>query len=553
MSSDNTGNNSPFSYREVYLPESTGKNAAKLGLNSIDQSWGIWGHNLHDVLPEKPSEGIYAKVNGNTIKKQYCFSSQRLFDYITDYIDDRYDSDESAFFSIIPNDNDVVCLCIRCTQAGNSHGDASPAVFNMVRKLATYYPNHVFFTSDYRTTRGLPEEALPKNAGVMVSAMPYPFTLAKTPEEQNFINTLNNWSRKTDRIMVWDYINNFDDYFTPYPIFGVMQSRLKNYRDNNVTAVFMNGSGTDASSFSKLKSVVLAELLKNPDADWREIVRTKSKEIYPKAGETIADFIIAQEDYVEKNNVSLPMYEGVPVALKTYLPKDLFEPFYRKLATQRALATGEEHRDLDILLAELALTQLEINRITGQLRDSEDLLRQLEHLQAENIEAYSESGWRIDNYVTDYRYLLRHANETNEHNKLRGVSLVALTPLDPEYKDLSVITDGVLSIPSNYHNGLLITSPEDYTQIAIPNPHGAKKLVVWLAYNTGYKIYLPELVTLSGEGMHKEVQTPEYPKDYTGHCKVEFDIPSSVTGNLVLTLYKDPETRSMASEEVEMF
>ena len=44
---------SVFSYREIYLPESTGDNAKKLGLNTLDHDWGLWGHNLGDILPEK--------------------------------------------------------------------------------------------------------------------------------------------------------------------------------------------------------------------------------------------------------------------------------------------------------------------------------------------------------------------------------------------------------------------------------------------------------------------------------------------------------------------
>ena len=43
-----------FGYREVFLPQSLGKKAKDLGLNSIDIDWGIWGHNLGVVLPEKP-------------------------------------------------------------------------------------------------------------------------------------------------------------------------------------------------------------------------------------------------------------------------------------------------------------------------------------------------------------------------------------------------------------------------------------------------------------------------------------------------------------------
>ena len=543
---------SAFRYREVYLPEAIGEAANSLGLNTLDEDWGIWGHNIGKVLPEKPSESVYAKVNGNTIKSQFCFTSNRLYEYICDYIDDHYRGDEQVRFAIIPNDNDVVCLCVRCIDAGNTKVDASPAVFSLIRRLAEKYPHHIFYTSDYRTTRRLPEEDMPENTGVMVSAMPYPFTYGNTPEEQSFMNTLSGWSAKTNKILVWDYINNFDDYFTPYPIFGVMQNRLKNYRDHKVTAVFLNGSGTEASSFSRLKSVVLAALTENPDVDWRELLMSKAKEMYPVSGETVANFILAQEDYVKDTGASLPLYEGVPVAKQTYLPEELFSDFFNKLSRLRLMTTGEERKSLDKLLAELAMTQLELKRINGDLSGSESLLEQLESLQEMNIESYSESGWRIDNYINDYHFILQHEKETGGKNRLKDTQLVAMTPLDPDYSDVSVLTDGVLAIPSNYHNGHLITSPEDFTSLAIPYKEGAKKLVVWLTYNPAYRIYLPEGVTLSAQGMEKVFKTVEYPKERNGHCRLEFDLPSNINGTMILNLYKDPETKSMAIEEIEL-
>ena len=102
---------SVFKYREVYMPEGIGENAAKLGLNTLEDDWGIWGHNISKVLPEDHSNNVFAKNNGSTVKKQFCFSSRHLYDYIEEFIDSKYDEDEKVRFAIMPNDNDIVCLC----------------------------------------------------------------------------------------------------------------------------------------------------------------------------------------------------------------------------------------------------------------------------------------------------------------------------------------------------------------------------------------------------------------------------------------------------------
>lgn len=541
-----------FVYKEVFLPQGLGKKAADLGLNSIDIDWGIWGHNLGNVLPEKHSESVYAKVNDATLKSQFCFSSARLYDYITGYIDDNYSSGDHTRFSIIPNDNDIVCLCVKCVEAGNTKNNASPAVFNLIEKLAARYPNHKFFASDYRTTRALPADSLPPNAGVMVSAMPFPLTYKNTPEREAFLATLDKWSKKTNNIMIWDYINNFDDYFTPYPNLGIMQQRLKDYKDHEVTEIFLNGSGNDASSMSNLKTIVLAALLKNPDTNWHLLLKEKAKELYPVTGTTIANFMLAQEDYVKGNQAVLPLYEGVGAAKNKYLPADMFIRFYDTLLGMRDKTTGEEREYLDKLLPKLALTRLELNRLSGNYTGSEELLEDMKKLKKMKVDAYNEAGWLVETYINDYTFMLEHAKEVEGKNLLKGERLTALTPLDPEYSDISIITDGFLGLPSNYHDGHLINTPEKETRISIPYKPGGKKLTVWLSYIPGYKIYLPESVRLHAPGMEDINVGITYPKEYTGHYPVEFDLPSTVTGPLTLTLVKDPEKRSMSIEEIEL-
>lgn len=547
---DQDSTKSAFNYREVYLPEGRGKSADTLNLNDLDEDWGIWGHNLSIVLPDDPSESVYAKVNGSTLRQQFCFSSKRLYEYIEDYIVENYGEKEKVRFAIIPNDNDIVCLDAKCVEVGNTPEDASPAVFSLIRKLSERFPNHVFYASDYRTTRSLPTDSMPSNSGVMVSAMPYPLTYSKNRLEDEFLKTLDNWGDKTKRIMVWDYINNFDDYFTPFPIFGVMQNRFSNYKDHHVTGIFLNGSGQEKSSMSHLKTIVLAELTANPETDWRALLKEKAKQLYPVTGETITNFMLAQEDFIRDNGAWLPLYEGVPVALKRYLPEDLFVTFHDQLIRLSGKTEGEEREFIGLLLQELALTRLELNRINGNISNSEPYLAELEKLIDSNVVSYNESGWLIEQYIKDYRFMADNSKETDQNNRLKGKRLKALTPLDEDYSDITVITDGLLGLPSNYHNGHLITTPEKETSIQIPYMAGSKKLILWLSYNPAYRIHLPAEVILSAQGMNKEIKIPEYPANYSGHCRLEFDLPSTVRGDLTLTLLKDPETRSMAIDEV---
>ena len=549
---------SVFLYREIFLPESTGENAKKLGLNSLDDDWAIWGHNLGVVLPEKPSENIYAKKGGVTLRNQYCFMSDRLYDYIVDYIENKYDDEDHVRIAILPNDNEIVCLDSKCVEIGNTKHNASPALFNMIDRLARRFPNHLFFTSYYRTARGLPKDSLPENVGVLISAMDYPLSAVSTPKEQEFMRLIQAWKQKTGRILIWDYINNFDDYFTPYPIFDIMQRRLQNYVDNGVTAIFLNGSGNEYSSFSGIKAEVLAKLTADPNIEWRPLLQEIAKKHYPVTGDVIADFIISQEDFVKTKGKALPLYEGVEKAVETYLPEELFVEFHNKLRSLKPQTEGKEREYVERLVGSMALTRLELNRMKGVTRGAEELLEDLRLLKNQNnwsAPFYSEACWTVDNYISDYDFLLKTAKETEKGNRLKGEKLVALNPLDPDYSDISILTDGVLGIPSNYHSGNLIMSPDSKMQIAIPYQPGMKKLRVGLSYNPAYRVALPAEVTLREGGKNLGTVYPDYgmANGHKGHVFLDFDVPGNTSGTLILTLFKDPDTHSMAVDEIFAF
>ena len=540
-----------FEYREIYLPVSNPDELHELGLNTVDEDWGLWGHNLANLLPEKPSLSVFARVEGNIDRHQFCFTSEKLYDYICDYIDDNYSRNDSINFAILPNDNDIVCLCTECVKAGNTYENASPAVDRLINKLCKRYPNHTFFTSYYATTRSVPEKPQPANAGVLVSAIDYPLTSFSTPAEEKFAELLKSWQEKSGNVYVWDYINNFDDYLTPFPVLSAMQHRLRLYRDAGVDGVFLNGSGDDFSTFSHLHKVVLARLMIDPDLDWQEELRTAALQYYPTAGHTIANYIIGQEAFADSTHVALPLYEGVEKALKSYLQADSVRQLYQNVNNHIRTAGGIERERLESLRDALSFTLLELNRIQHKHDNSAELLQNLDNFPRQHTEYYNEALWPIATYIGNYEVMLSRFNETDQSNLLKGVKLKALNPLDEEYNDISVITDGYLGIPSNYHSGHLISTADPSLSIVVPRTPAMKSIRVWLTYNPAYRIGLPlEVIMLVG-GREFNV-TPRKPQRDTGHSFVDFRIPE-VRGDIKLIFLRDPDEGSFAIEEIQAF
>lgn len=540
-----------FKYREIYLPSTNPNDLKELGLNTVDDDWGIWGHNLSNLLPEKPSLSVFARHDGIIDRHQFCFSSEKLYDYIVDYIDNNYGRNDSINFAIVPNDNDIVCRCAVCIKSGNTPDEATPAVLRLINRLCKKFPNHTFFTSYYATTRSLPKDPLPANAGVLVSAIEYPLNSRETPQEDQFRNLLKQWQEKTDNVYIWDYINNFDDYFTPFPVLNVMQRRLRMYRDTGVDGVFLNGSGDDFSTFSHLHKYVLAKMMINPDIDWRTELRKTAVDYYPKAGNDIADYIIGQEEFAESTGKTLPLYEGVEKSLKSHLQSEPTRKLFADVQRHLQTASGMEKERLEALESALAYTILELNRIEGKTEGSEALLKKLERFPRQQIEYYNEAYWPIVKYIGNYEVLLNNYKDTEETNLLKGVQLRALTPLDDEYNDISILTDGMLGIPSNYHNGNMISSADPSLSIVVPRRPGMKTIKIWMSYNPAYRIGLPAEVLLHTGGREYSA-TPRKPSRDTGHSQLEFNVPQ-VAGDIRLIFIKDPEVRSFAIEEIQAF
>ena len=544
---------SPFEYREIHLPALTEEEGAPQHMNSIDRDWGIWGHNLKAALPDKPSPSVYAKVGNTVDKDQFCFSSNVLFDYITSYIENNFGRERTMRFAILPNDNNIVCLCPSCVAHGNEKGDCSGAVHHLLERLCEEFPNHIFFTSHYRTTATPPDHPLPENAGVLISAIDFPLNPAHTKEEDEFTALLTRWSGLSSRIYVWDYINNFDDYLTPYPVFDVMRHRFQLYARHGVNGIFLNGSGYDYSTFYKIRTHVLAALLEDPETRWRPLMKNLCRQLYPVTGELIGDFLTLQEDLVTQRNASLPLYEGIPVAMKTYLPAKDFVKFHDELLQRLPDTRGQERADVEKLAKTMMYTRLELKRIEGDTFDCEPLLEGLEDISHRGVIGYSEAGGSIASYISEYRYMLSHAAEMAGTDLLRGVRLEPLTALDDEYSNIFILTDGLLGIPSNYHCGHLISSANPALRIAIPHRDGMKRLRVCMTKNAIYHISFPLSVSLSAGSLNLGTVVPTPIPGNLQRAVAEFDVSSVSRGTLVLTVTRDLEDRTMALDEIEAF
>lgn len=398
-----------FEYRSIYSPENSDEAfRQRYGTHHVDCDWDLWGHAMRKIAPQV-TDDVCARVDTTLHREQYCFSSDRLYRLTVDYILDQFGegtADYSARICIMPQDNKVACLCSRCTRRGNTPGNATPAVTDMLRRLARRFPRHRFFTSAYNTTLQVPEHRLPDNVGVLVSAsrLQLRVDLRQAKGYDEMRQLLDAWRKVTPQVYVWDYVRNFNDYLSPFPCLHALQSRLRLYREMGVRGVFLNGSGYEYAAFGDVQTAVLAQLLSDPDLDVDRAVAGYYREAYPRTAGMLIDYYTALERRTVETNHHLPLYdEGMQELVDSYLDPAAFTAWRAQLDKASKAVDGAERKRLNYLLTALSFTQLRLFRekcmpLDEALRD--EMVAVLRgHSELKDMQFYSEAEGSIDDYL----------------------------------------------------------------------------------------------------------------------------------------------------------
>lgn len=401
-----------FGYRSLYSPTNANEEFRhRYGSHHVDYDWDLWGHALKKIVAGAPDE-VYAQVDGQVQRHQLCFSSDKLYQLLVDYILDQYGEGTdtySARICIMPQDNQVACLCSRCRALGNAPGHATPAVTDMLCRLAKRFPRHRFYTSAYHTTLQVPDRKLPPNVGVWVSASRFQLRVAlpqaKGYEEMR--NLLAAWRKVTDEVYVWDYMRNFNDYLSPFPCLHALQSRLKLYREMGVSGIFLNGSGYDYAAFDDVQSAVLAQLMTNPDIDVDRAVTAYLREYYPITAPLLIDYYLKLERRTVETNHHLPLYsENMQEVVSSYLHAQEFAAWRAQLDKASKHTQGDERKRLNCLLTALSYTQLRLYEEKCLPLDADQRAEMVAvlrgHNQLNNMKYYSESEGSIAKYLEKY-------------------------------------------------------------------------------------------------------------------------------------------------------
>lgn len=503
-----------FDYQSIYSPSGLNPDyTGVMGLNNFDDSWGIWGHNLRKVLGDNVDK-VYATIHGKTDDSQLCFSSEEMYRQIESYIVDNIGEKGSSRFVIAPDDTPYACTCASCTAMGNTEKNATPAVTELLLRLSQRFPKHSFFTISYLSTKQVTDKQLPSNAGIIVSAIGFPLRRidGKNAQEKKFMQQLNQWKKVTKNIYIWDYINNFDDYLTPFPILKIAQQRLRFFKQNGVSGIFFNGSGYSYSSFDEMRTFVLSALLINPELPVEELVRDYFNQEYPLSKKWLYDYYINLENSVQSGK-KLGIYAGIAELEQSFLNPEKFIKFYDEMGDYVSDAKGKERKKLHELQTALSYTRLEMGRNHSydpygyaqrngkQIQPTPQARKWLtqlkEHHAFTGMEYYNESADEIDYYIKEWeQYIL--ASDIKK-NLFLGIMPSSTPPTDKD--GLKRLTDSTHGLPGNYHCGWTTLPKEEY-EISLPVKGINKTGNIYISFLNlpRHHFYPPRQIEISKDG-----------------------------------------------------
>ncbi len=551
-----------FDYREPFLAPNTEIDYARiLGNNSIDTDWGIWGHQLAQIIDNQNSD-TQAEINGKKTKQQFCFSSPSLYSQVKDYIIDQYGQNPSINFMIAPNDNDLVCNCTLCLTAKNTATNASPSVLQFNNRLAKDFPTAQFFMLAYRTTQNPNRVQLEKNVGIFISTINLPKGQQldeKSPQFESFKQQILNWKKLTTAVYLWDYTANFDDYLTPIPVLIGFQKQAKQFKSLGVTGLFVHASGYDYAPFDDLKTYVISALLKDVDCDIDSLVFRYLKHFYPKSHQLLQSYYTTLESNFQEKKRPYDLYSGFDDLKNSYFNIGQFSEFNKTLEQCIPTTQNDERLKLEKLSTALGFAQLQVAysrgiategaffHTKGQIKVKRDMEKKISSLEfafkQHQIKMYSERN-TLESYLNQWQEWI---------NKPYSIKQITADQLASKYTDLKGLIDGKLGFSRDFLLGWTIV-PMDLQLQVRSLPVGTNQVKMRFLNDPAHHIYPPKEVWITcSDSLQKWYATVSKNKDstveYTFNTK-DIDRDASIDIKILNQL----ETKSQwACDEIQIF
>lgn len=274
-----------------------------------DDRYGLlpsfWGGHTFSVLlsPDKlfPKHPEYFSFrNGKRIKNsQLCLSNSEVINLLTTQIKHIIQNNPNCTaYSLTQNDNQLYCECNRCKSLEKKYASQAGLLLWAVNQVAEAVekeiPNAKIVTFAYQYTRKAPKGIKPhKNVIIRLCDIECCFMhpIEGSAENADFLKDLNEWSKLTNQLHIFDYVTGFGQYMAPYPNYHVLAANLRTFQRYHSIGVMEEGQyESEGGEFAELKQWILAKLLWNPYQDINNMAKEFIKDYYGPAAPFIQKY-----------------------------------------------------------------------------------------------------------------------------------------------------------------------------------------------------------------------------------------------------------------------
>ena len=227
----------------------------------------------------------FSMVKGRRTKErtQLCLTNPDVLKIVTSNVLERIRKDPGAkFYGVSQNDWYNFCECPNCKAVDDEEESHVGTMVRFVNAIAEAvekeFPNAIIETLAYQYTRKAPKKTkLRHNVVPCLCTIECDFALPidKSPFKENiaFRRDIEDWSRLTDFLYVWDYTTDFANYTMPWPNAYALQGNVQFFRRNKVKALFEQGAHQGRhADFGELKAWLLAKWMWNPDLPMKDLL-----------------------------------------------------------------------------------------------------------------------------------------------------------------------------------------------------------------------------------------------------------------------------------------
>jgi hypothetical protein len=290
--------------------------------------WGLWVHTFGTLVPEEKyyddhPDYYTLSEKGERVPSQLCLTHPEVLEVLCSELESRMKKKpEALYWSVSQNDNSNYCRCDDCMKVIEEEGSPSGLMIRFVNKVAERFPDKVISTLAYQYTRQAPRHARPAdNVNIMFCNIECNRSMAIADDESSatFRHDMEQWAQLTDNIILWDYMVQFSNLYTPFPNLRTLQPNMCYFAANNVRALFSQGNPQPAGEMWQLRSYIAARLLWNPDCDVDYLIDDFLNGFYGAAGSHLKQYIDLLHDTLEESGEPLSIFGNALTPAEGYL------------------------------------------------------------------------------------------------------------------------------------------------------------------------------------------------------------------------------------------